>query len=154
MYEKAVAGILSITLPALLVVGILPGFLVDLVGGAKYAATIPVLQVTVLFSLFIPFANQFGTLVDASGAPAVNFRYTVAGMLLNVVANYVFISRLGVIGAPLGTLTTYVVMFAAMQWYLRRRFGVSLRNVARALPQTYQQLFGFVAAKLSRAQPT
>ena len=148
MYERAVAGILSLTLPALLLVGVLPGFLVEVVGGAKYAATIPVLQVTVLFSLFIPFANQFGTLVDASGAPQLNFRYTVAGMLLNVVCNYVFISRLGVIGAPLGTLTTYVLMFVAMQRLLNRRFGVRLANVARALPQTYVSLYRFAAAKL------
>lgn len=148
MYERAVAGILSLTLPALLVIGVLPSVFVDFVGGDKYAATIPVLQVTVLFSLFIPFANQFGTLVDASGTPALNFRYTLIGMLLNVVFNYVFISRLGVIGAPLGTLTTYLVMFVAMQRLLAQRFGVSLTKVARALPQTYVTLFRFAQTKL------
>ena len=148
MYERAVAGILSLTLPALLAILVAPGLLVGFVGGAKYADTIPVLQVTVLFSLFIPFANQFGTLVDASGAPQLNFRYTLTGMLLNVVCNYVFISNFGVIGAPLGTLTTYGVMFIAMQRLLHRRYGVRLRNVARALPQTYASLYRFALAKL------
>ncbi len=150
MYEKAVAGILCITLPALVIVGLMPEFLVHFAGGDKYAASIPVLQVTVLFSLFIPFANQFGTLLDASGAPELNFRYVVAGMLLNVVSNYVFISNMGVIGAPIGTLTTYAIMFVAMQMLLRKRFGVSLTNVARALPATYVALyrFGLRALKL------
>ena len=149
MYEKAVAGILSVTLPALVLVGLMPGLLVDIAGGAKYAASIPVLQVTVLFSLFIPFANQFGTLLDASGAPELNFRYTAAGMLLNVVCNYLFISQMGVIGAPLGTLTTYVIMFVVMQRLLNKRFGVSLRNVVRALPDTYVSLYRFALAKLN-----
>lgn len=148
MYERAVAGILAVTIPALVVVGLLPDLLVHFAGGDKYEATIPVLQVTVLFSLFIPFANQFGTLLDASGAPELNFRYTSAGMLLNVVFNYIFISNLGVIGAPLGTLSTYVVMFVAMQLLLRKRFGVSLTNVAKALPATYGSLFDFGLRKL------
>ncbi len=152
MYERAVAGILSLTLPALVLVGLLPGLLVSIAGGDKYAASIPVLQVTVLFSLFIPFANQFGTLLDASGAPELNFRYTLAGMLLNVVFNYLFISNMGVIGAPLGTLATYVVMFAFMQRLLNKRFGVSLTNVARALPATYASLFAFARQKL-KLQP-
>ena len=69
-------------------------------------------------------------------------------MLLNVGVNYVFISRYGVIGAPLGTLTSYFVMFCAMQWLLHRRYGVRLAGVARALPRTYKTIFGFAAAKL------
>ncbi len=148
MYERAVAGILSVTLPALVVVGLLPDLLVHIAGGEKYAASIPVLQITVLFSLFIPFGNQFGTLLDASGAPELNFRYVLAGMLLNVVFNYLFISKLGVIGAPLGTLTTYVIMFVLMQMLLRKRFGVSLTNIARALPGTYVALYQFGMRRL------
>ena len=148
MYEKAVAAILAFVLPALLVVALIPAFLVQLTGGSQYEATVPVLQVTVLFSLFIPFANQFGTLLDASGNPKLNFAFTTAGMLLNVGVNYVFISRYGVIGAPLGTLTSYFVMFCAMQWLLHRRYGVRLAGVARALPRTYKTIFGFAAAKL------
>ena len=149
MYERAVAGILSLTLPALLVVGFMPGLLVDIVGGSKYAESIPVLQVTVLFSLFIPFANQFGTLLDASGAPELNFRYTATGMVINVISNYFFITNFGVIGAPLGTLTTYTIMFFAMQRLLNRRFGVRLSGVARALPDTYKQMYQFASQKLT-----
>ena len=152
MYEKAVATILAFTLPALVFVGLLPGLLVGLTGGEKYAEAIPVLQVTVLFSLFIPFANQFGTMLDASGQPELNFRYTLLGMALNVGFNYLFISNLGVIGAPLGTLTTYVVMFVAMQWLLHKRFGVRLGNVARALPQVYVSTWTFALARIRRTR--
>ena len=143
MYERAVAAILAFVLPALVVVGLLPGVFVGIVGGAKYAATVPVLQLTVLFSLFVPFANQFGTLLDASGNPKLNFVYTAAGMLLNGLLNYAFISRYGVIGAPLGTLSTYAVMFVAMQVLLHRRYGVRLANVARALPATYATVLDY-----------
>lgn len=148
MYEKATAAILAFVLPALLVVGFLPELFVRITGGEQYAGTASVLQVTVLFSLFVPFANQFGTLLDASGNPKLNFGYTAAGMALNVVVNYVFISRYGVIGAPLGTLTTYVLMFCAMQTLLYRRYGVRLSRVARALPGTYVTAYDFAAHKL------
>jgi len=148
MYEKAVAAILAFVLPALIVVGLLPWLFVALVGGSKYAATIPVLQLTVLFSLFIPFANQFGTLLDASGNPRLNFVFTLSGMLVNVVLNYFYISRLGVIGAPLGTLSSYMIMFVAMQTLLHRRYGVRLGNVVRNLPSTYKMIWSFLRSKI------
>lgn len=148
MYEKATAAILAFVLPALVVVGLLPGFLVDIVGGGKYAETIPVLQITVLFSLFIPFANQFGTLLDASGNPKLNFLFTASGMLLNVAFNYYFITTYGIIGAPMGTLSTYVVMFFSMQTLLHKKYGVRLSNVLKALPKTYIMIWDFALHKL------
>ena len=151
MYERAVAAILACVVPALLVVAILPGFIVQVVGGEAYAETIPVLQLTVLYSLFIPFANQFGTLLDASGRPQLNFAFTAAGMALNVLMNYVFISRLGIIGAPLGTLTTYVLTFAAMQTLLHRRYGVRLGRVFAEVPGMYARLFRVASAKIRPA---
>lgn len=148
MYEKATSAILAFVLPALLIVGLLPGFIVEIVGGAKYSEAIPVLQLTVLFSLFIPFANQFGTLLDASGKPHLNFGFTVSGMLLNVAFNYYFISNMGIIGAPLGTLSTYVVMFVAMQILLYKMYGVRLMNVLKALPKTYAMIWDFGLHKI------
>jgi len=148
MYEKATAAILAFVLPALLMVGVLPGFIVEIVGGGKYAETIPVLQITVLFSLFIPFANQFGTLLDASGNPKLNFIFTLSGMLLNIVFNYFFITTYGIIGAPMGTLSTYVVMFCAMQTLLYKKYGVRLSNVLKALPKTYLMIWDFGLHKL------
>ena len=148
MYEKASAAILAVVLPALLFVALVPGFIVDIVGGGKYAETIPVLQITVLFSLFIPFANQFGTLLDASGNPKLNFIYTCSGMLLNIVCNYFFITSMGIIGAPLGTLTTYIVMFVAMQTLLYRKYGVRLINVLKAMPKTYAMIWDFALHKI------
>ena len=148
MYERATAAILAFVLPALVVVGLFPSLFVQLVGGDKYAATVPVLQLTVLFSLFVPFANQFGTLLDASGNPRLNFIFTATGMAVNCLLNYLFISNMGVIGAPLGTLSTYAIMFVAMQILLHRRYGVRLVNVVRALPRTYAMIYDFGLHKL------
>ena len=151
MYEKAVAASLACTLPALLVVGLLPELFVAIVGGAKYAETAVVLQVTVLFSLFIPFANQFGTLLDSAGYPKVNFLFTMAGMLVNVLFNYLMITHYGVIGAPLATLSTYIIMFGVMQTLLHRKFEVRLLNVFKAIPGTYALLWQLISKKLNRS---
>ncbi len=150
MYEKAVAAIMACVLPALLVVAVVPGFFVNFLGGSAYAETIPVLQLTILYSLFVPFANQFGTLLDASGNPRLNFVFTLGGMMLNVVLNYVFITQYGTLGAPLGTLSTYAIMFGAMQWLLGRQYGVRLTNIFRALPGMYKLMWQFAREKLQR----
>lgn len=151
MYEKAVAAILAFVLPALIVVMIFPQVFVNILGGSDYAETIPILQITVLYSLFVPFGNQFGTLLDASGDPKTNFKFTVVGMLLNAILNYLFISNYGIYGAPLGTLITYMIMFIAMQLLLYQKFGVQLLNIAKELPKTYQIIWQFIISKLSKS---
>ncbi|MEM1322244.1 MAG: flippase [Bacteroidota bacterium] len=128
LYERSVGLILAIILPFLAFVFIFAKYIILLLASDKGADAVQVLQVTIFFGLFIPYAVQFGTVLDSIGKPKLNFRFTLVGATLNIVCNYIFITRFGVMGAAYGTLTTYAIIFVATQIVLNRLIGVKPQN--------------------------
>jgi len=124
LYEKAVGAILAFLVPVIIVVELFAEWIIHIVAGPEYAESAMLLRITILFGLFIPYAVQFGTLLDSAGRPRVNFLYTLLSLVLTAAFNYLFIIRMGVMGAALGTLLAYGASFALMQWYLHRHFGI------------------------------
>lgn len=125
LYEKAVGAVLAFLVPAILLVEIFSHWIILIVAGEKYLDAVVLLRITILFGLFIPYAVQFGTLLDSAGRPKVNFLYTLLSLLLTALFNFLFISTMGVTGAALGTLLAYFICFIFMQAYLRKHFGVN-----------------------------
>lgn len=148
LYERSVAGILAFLLPGIVLVLLVPGWIIQLVAGDKYLEAVPLLQLTMLYGLFVPFAVQFGTILDSTGYPKINFRYTSLGALLNIFFNFLFISYFGLNGAAYATLLTLSIMFLLMQREMRQRFGVSLWAVMLAIPFFYEKLWEKLLAKL------
>jgi O-antigen/teichoic acid export membrane protein len=99
--------------------------------GKDYADAADLLRLTALFGLFMPYAVQFGTALDATGKPDVNLAYTFFTAVLNLVLSYYFVQNWGLYGAVYATLTGYMISFVLMQHYLYKHFGV---NALRALP--------------------
>lgn len=124
LYEKAVGAVMAILLPAILIVLIFADWIIYFIAGPEYAAAAILLRLTILYGLFMPFAVQFGTVLDSTGQAQINFRFTLFGAVLNILSNLFFISKFGVIGAAYGTLLTYFIMFLFMQSFLHRHFGV------------------------------
>ncbi|MEM9823414.1 MAG: flippase [Bacteroidota bacterium] len=141
LYEKSVAAILCLILPFILFILLFPEFVILIIGGEKYLDTAPILQMTILFGLFLPFAIQFGTVLDSIGRPKINFYFTLAGMILNVVLNYLFISYFGVIGAAIGTLSTYGITFVFQQMILYRMFRIKAFRALAYIPSLYKEAY-------------
>lgn len=141
MYEKSVAAILAFLLPGIAVVLLFPEIIIRIVAGANYLDAVPLLQLTMLYGLFVPFAVQFGTILDSTGFPKINFMYTTIGALVNVFFNYTFIQLYGLYGAAYGTLLTFALMFVFMQRELHRRFGVRVLSTLAAIPLMYARLW-------------
>ncbi|MEL6924960.1 MAG: flippase [Bacteroidota bacterium] len=128
LYEKSVGAIFAIILPFIIFVFLFPDFIINTIA-PKWTETIPVLRLTILYGLFLPFAIQFGTVLDAMGRPKINFYFTILGAGLNIIFNYLFISKYGLIGAAYGTLTTYSITFLLNQIVLYRVLKVKAWNV-------------------------
>jgi len=107
LYEKSVGAILAIILPAVVMVIILAHPIILILATEKFIGAVPILRITMLFGLFIPYAIMFGTVIDSMGKPEVNFRFTLGGFILNIFANYFCITTFGVIGAAYGTLFSW-----------------------------------------------
>ena len=144
MYEKSVGIILAFMLPVSLFIMVFPDEVIRLIAGEKYLDATELLQITIVYSLFLPFLKQFGTTMDATGRPSINFSLIFVLAVLNIISNYVFILYFGLLGAAYGTLFTYVVSFVANQLILRRTFGVSTWKVIQQIPVTYRDTVSYI----------
>jgi O-antigen/teichoic acid export membrane protein len=126
LYEKSVGTILAILIPCVLAIYLLDDFVVTLIAGGKYADAVPILNVTLLYSLLIPFGRQFGAILDSIGKTRLTFSIVVITASTNLVLNYFFIKEFGVIGAAYATLISNIVGFAIAQVILYRELGVNI----------------------------
>ena len=147
LYEGAVGAILALIIPAVIFVLLVPKLIVTILGGEEYITAASVLTVTVFYALFLPFANQFGTILDSIGKPKINLFFTLLGAVINVIANYIFITKFGVIGAAYGTIFTYVVTFILNQIVLNKMFKVQWWKAIMSIPSFYVMAFGIIFGK-------
>lgn len=141
LYEKAVGAILAFMVPAIIFVLISADWIVFIVSGEGYEAAADVLRITIFFGLFMPYAVQFGTVLDSIGKPDVNFSYTALSLLFTIVFNLIFISILGVHGAAIGTLLAYVSIVVLMLVYLKKHLNVSPLQPFSYMVGFYKQLW-------------
>jgi len=149
LYEKAVGAILAITIPGIIFVMLFPEFIIRVIAGEAYLDAAPLLVLTILYALFVPFASQFGTILDSIGKPQINFVFVMLGAVINIISNYYFITEFGVIGAAYGTLVTYVITFVLNQIVLYRMFGIKAWKAFGYIGFFYKEAYKIVIEKLS-----
>lgn len=149
LYEKAVGAILAVMVPCVVAVLLLADWLIYLTAGAAYAEAANLLRITIVFGLFLPYAVQFGTVLDSIGKPQVNFFYTLCSLLLTALFNVLLIPRMGVYGAAIGTLSAYAITFAFMQVYLHKTLRVNPLNPFVFMLGFYGRIFDFVKQKIN-----
>lgn len=149
LYEHSVAAILAIILPMLCVVFVFSKTIIVLFAGEAYAESAGVLRLTAFFGLFMPFAVQFGTMLDSTGKPALNFAVTFFTAVLNPVLAYVFVLKFGLYGAAIAILIGYLISFVVMQYIMSRQYGVRWWRPFALLPYFYQLGFSFILRKLN-----
>lgn len=149
LYEKSVGAILGIALPAVVLVLLFPEWIVGLIAPAYHDA-VPILQIVIFMSLFLPFAYQFGVTLDSMGYPHRNFYVTGSFFITNLTLNYFWISNFGVMGAAYGTLSTTVIGFLVMQIILYKMIGVKVFNVIRNMILVYMQFVKTVASLVKK----
>lgn len=143
LYEKSVGAIFAFLLPVVLVVLLFPELIILVIAGKDYLENAFLLQVVIFYSLFIPFARQFGTIMDSIGRPQLNFFLICLLAVVNIGFNYVFIRYYGVLGAAFATLLTYSIGFVANQLILYKLIKVSTLQVFKFMLEFYRQGFTY-----------
>lgn len=150
LYERSVGAILAFLVPFFTFIWIFATPIITIIATDKYLDAVPILRWTLLFGLFMPFAVQFGTVLDSIGKPHINFAFTLFSALLNVVFNYFFIVQFGVIGAAYGTVITYAIVFVIMQLTLHRMLGIVAWNAFGHIIPFYRQAWEIAMEKVGR----
>lgn len=131
LYEKSVGAVVGVVFPAILFVSIFPTWIITVIAGETYLDSVPILRVTILISLFMPFAYQFGTILDSIGKPRVNFYTTAISFVVNASLNFYLISKYGIMGAVWGSLAIAAARFVLMQFILYKQIGTNPLRIPR-----------------------
>lgn len=141
-YEMAVGSILAIVIPGIACIMLLAPQIVAIIAGPGFEETVPILRLTMLYGLMLPFNRFFGVTLDAIGKAKVNFRIVMLTACLNLISSFTFIHFFGTIGAAYGTLVTYSLMLIANQIYLNRNFGITVTGVFAEMFAFYKSIPG------------
>lgn len=129
MYEKTTGAIMVFSIPALLFILLFPEFVLLILAGRKYVEAAPILRITAFFGFILPFLKQYGTIMDATGFPQINFRTNLLALILNFTFNYIGLKMFGYLGAAIGTAVTYGCIFLITQRILNKKFGITIWQV-------------------------
>lgn len=152
LYEKSVGAILCCVLPVILVILIFAEPITVLIAGEDYLEAAPILRVTVIYSLLLPFNRQFGVTLDAIGKAKMNFLFVLRDAVLNVVLNYFFIMHYGAIGAAYGTMVTYLIALIINQIYLQKHLQVNFIQIIYNMIKSYYNIYSIGFSILGKKQ--
>jgi len=149
MYEKTVGATLTFSIPALLILLIFPSLILQILAGKEFLDGAPILRVTAFFGFSLPFIKQFGTIMDATGNPDLNFKTMFSAVFFNICTNLIGVHFFGVLGAALGTATTYFTLLVVTQIILYRKFGIKYSNVFKNTFSFYPEFFRIIKYQLT-----
>lgn len=141
LFEQSVGITIGITLPMIAIVVLFAEQIIHIIAGPAYADSVIILRFTILFGLFTPFSRQFGTALDSSGRPKLNFYILLASLIINIITNIIGISYFGLMGACYGTLASYIIIFIVNNYFMKKIFKIQLREVFKYLVQFYVTVF-------------
>lgn len=141
LYEKSVGTLIALLIPGILFLYLFSDFVVTLIAGNSYKDTIPLLHITLLYCLFTPYGRQFGNILDSIGKTRLTFFVVLLVTLINIGLNYIFISRMGVLGAAYATLAAHIIGLFIGQSILKKELNVSIKNTFIYAWQFYPEFF-------------
>jgi len=144
LYEKSVGSILAILTPAVLTVYFFAEPIVRIIAGDRYLDAIPLLQITLLYCLLIPYSRQTGTVLESTGNTRLNFLLVLVTGAFNIILNIFLINKFGVVGAVYGALIARVVFFLVAGHFLKKLFQINIwapwGYAVRFYPELYAKL--------------
>lgn len=140
-FEKMIGTILAVIIPISLLIFIFPKLIIIILAGKSYLGAVPILQMTILFSIVRPLSYQFGSTLDAIGKPQINFWINFLMLLVGLGFNYFALKMFGGIGAAYATIAFYIVSFFIMIAVLKKYIQIELRKIYSYTLQSYSEIF-------------
>ena len=140
LYEKSVGGVLAFVIPATLFVIIFPKFILLIIAGKDYIDAAPYLQLIVLAGIFLPFLKQFGTIMDSTAKPKINFLVISVIALVNILLCYLLIQRYDLMGAGYALLLTHLIGFMITQNILNKYYQINFLNCFKYAAGFYPEM--------------
>jgi lipopolysaccharide exporter len=132
-YRQVVGMIALIAAPAGIGIAAVAEWLIPLVLGERWAATIPIVKVLAIYGTFAALSSGFGPVFMALGKPRVLTLFTLVNLALFIPAVVTGALYADVIGAAWGCLAVVSIMMPLSHWLAARALGISLAGMMNVL---------------------
>jgi lipopolysaccharide exporter len=141
-FERMVGSIISIVLPAAIIIMLIPEFTLLVIAGKQYLEAANILRIVMLIAVLRPFFYQFGTTMDAIGKPQLNFWYNLLLMAINFTLTYIGLYLLGRDGAAWALVVHHIISLAIVYQVLKREVNIEMKNIAGYAIENYKTMYG------------
>ncbi|MEP6680123.1 MAG: oligosaccharide flippase family protein [Chloroflexota bacterium] len=155
LYQQVITLVVAGLLVLAVGISALAPEIVNVVATSRYAQAANVIPVVAFASVFQGLYTMFVTAIFFMKRTAQLAAFTVSAALLNVALNFIFIPRIGIMGAAWSTLIAYALWAMATAWYAMRQYPIRI-DAARLAPLAtvaVAAVFASMAASTSVAQP-
>ena len=149
LYERSVGILMAMLVPGVIFLFVFSEMIVHFLAGDKYNQTIPILQVTLVYCLFIPYGRQVGTILDSIGKTRLTFFIVLLIASINISLNYVLINAVGILGAAYASLIAAIIGFFVAKRVLKKELNINLFNTLIYAVKFYPDIyFKYIKPKL------
>ncbi|GHB61433.1 flippase [Persicitalea jodogahamensis] len=141
LYERSVGITLAILLPMILFLYFFADWTINMIAGERFDDSIPLLKITLLYSLLVPFGRQFGNILDSIGKTKITFLVVLLNTVINLGLNFLLIKKIGIMGAAYATLTSNFIGFIIAQIILKKEASVNVLNTFIYMFRFYPEFF-------------
>lgn len=140
-FERMVGSIISIVLPAAIIIMLIPEFTLLVIAGKQYLEAANILRIVMLIAILRPFFYQFGATMDAIGKPQLNFWYNLLLMAINFTLTYIGLHLLGRDGAAWALVFHHIISLLIVYQVLKKEVNIEMKNIAGYAVENYKMMF-------------
>ena len=150
LFERTVGYTLVLVIPMTVLSFLFAKPVILLIAGEAYLESIPILQITLLYGLLLPYLKQLGTILNVLNKPHIGFYLMLFILVFNLITNFIFIKLFGMIGAAYGTLLSYTLSILINQQILKKELNVSFANTFTYYIAAHKELFDKIRLYLKK----
>ncbi len=150
LYEKMVAALLSVIIPAAIFAIIFPKLIIRIIAGEAYVSAAPILQLYMLISIIGTPQHQAATSLYSVGKTKLCFYLNVLSLILKLGVTYLCLLFFGFYGAAIGALITSVIIIIIWYFPLKKEVGLTMSNIPLYMREYYVNAYRFARKAFAR----
>ncbi len=100
-----------------------------MMASSKFSSGYKVIPIIIFATIFLSENYLFGTILIGNKKTKISLILNLIGAVINVIVNLLLIPIIGIYGAAVSTLTSYMVMFCLFYYYLNRHMGMKFLKI-------------------------
>lgn len=100
-----------------------------IMASSKFSSGYKIIPIIIFSTIFLSENYLFGTILIGIKKTKISLIINLIGAVTNVIVNLILIPVLGIYGAAISTLTSYLIMFCLFYFYLNKHMGMKFLKI-------------------------